>query len=873
MNVENKKEENIAKRILDKWATAVIPKDAIFVKNGKAGVNQNKTRHYGEHGYKGDEVLWIAPKDCIRIEFEDTPDNNHRYILELESVAKSLGFDYCITGHGGKSDYFNIFKLKGIPFNDDNKIAKMLLIDMLLPEMAKDKLDRTNLGWTPTPVIGHPHWKPKYNGAIHRILRGKNPLEHNNEYPKELLKKIEKLKKLNKQSALKWKQTDSWVEDFLLNYCLNNKLPEGERHMIIEKNLAALIIFKKDKELIKKRWRKIQNIREDGILGWEKAILQGKYTSVSAGELVNYIKRNNINYIIPKKEEKTESKENKKINFPSGILKITNYVHNVEFFYEQQPFFYDKTGIFWFWSWKKSKWVMVDEVDVMNAIDDVLQFGGDTVTSSVKSNYLEAFKRVGRKKMPKETPKHWIQFKNKIFDLKTKEIFGATPEYFNCNPIPWDIGESSETPVIDKLFEEWVGKDYVKTLKEIIAYCCLPDYPIHMIFCFIGTGSNGKTKFQQLLSRFIGKDNICSTELDSLLNSRFETAKLYKKLVCQMGETNFGTINKTSLLKKLTGQDLIGFEFKQKKPFDDYSYAKILINSNSLPSSEDTSEGFYRRWLIIDFPNQFPEGKDILEIIPKQEYNNLARQVLKILPRLLEIGTFTNQGSIDERRHRYIMASNPLSLFIDNFCVHYPDRYIRYSELYTAYVQFLKIMKRRIISKKEFSKALELEGYEIKRTSKRYNDSWITDRFIEGIDLKSNFMTLMTDMTQLSLNFPICKIKWKFCDESHKSHNGNTSPETPKFGTLTSVSNGDNATIIRTTKQKEDNFVTIEEPIATGKSILENIGLEDYVEFVRERKEYPIIEFVEKYGKKILNELLKKGYLVEMPKGILKVLE
>ena len=95
-----------SKEILDKWATAIVPKEAIWTnKEGQPQVNQDKVAHYEERGYKGDEVLWIAPKDCIRIEFEDKPDRNHRFILELESAAKSKGYDYCVTGHKGKSDY------------------------------------------------------------------------------------------------------------------------------------------------------------------------------------------------------------------------------------------------------------------------------------------------------------------------------------------------------------------------------------------------------------------------------------------------------------------------------------------------------------------------------------------------------------------------------------------------------------------------------------------------------------------------------------------------------------------------------------------------------------------------------------------------
>ena len=45
---------------------------------------------------------------------------------------------------------------------------------------------------------------------------------------------------------------------------------------------------------------------------------------------------------------------------------------------------------------------------------------------------------------------------------------------------PLDV---ANTPTMDKLFEEWVGKEYVQTLYEIISYCCYMDYPIHLIFC------------------------------------------------------------------------------------------------------------------------------------------------------------------------------------------------------------------------------------------------------------------------------------------------------------------------------------------------------------------------------------------------------
>jgi P4 family phage/plasmid primase-like protien len=441
--------------------------------------------------------------------------------------------------------------------------------------------------------------------------------------------------------------------------------------------------------------------------------------------------------------EKAVEKEKTIEKIKQMNLPITNYYDNAKKFYDIQPYFYDKTGLFWFWQEKESKYAQVDEIDVMISFDDVLGFNGQTVNSKVKTSTIEAMKRLGRKRIPKEAPQKWIQFKNKAYSISSGKIYNITPDYFFTNPIPWEIGVSDATPTMDKLFKEWVGEKYVKTLYQIIAYCCLTSYPIHLIFCLVGCGRNGKSKFQGLLNRFIGNDNICSTELDTLLDSRFESFKLYKKLLCSMGETNFGIMSKTSLLKKLTGQDLIGFEFKNKKPFDDYNYAKIIISSNSLPSSTDTSEGFYRRWLIIDFPNIFPEGKDILKTIPEEEYNNLANKVCKIMKELLEEGKFYNQGSIEERKNKYIFSSNPLSFFINLTCDKGYNLYMRYGELYIAYRKYLSKHKKRAINYKEFNDILALEGLEVQKTSKKIGDEWVNGKFILGVELKAKWIDLI----------------------------------------------------------------------------------------------------------------------------------
>ena len=332
---------------------------------------------------------------------------------------------------------------------------------------------------------------------------------------------------------------------------------------------------------------------------------------------------------------------------------------------ELQPYFYDRTGMFWLWNKQTFCWELSDEVDILNMIDEATN--EDIITSKNRAEIINSLKQQGRKNIPKDIKPTWIQFKDTIVDYETGEEFKATPEYFVTNPIPHELSEFENTPVMDRIFAEWVGEDHVKTLYQILAYCLIPNYPLHRLFCFIGSGLNGKSKFLELLRIFVGKNNVTSTELETLIRSRFEITKLHKKLVCQMGETNFDEMARTSTIKKLTGQDTIGFEYKNKTPFDDKNYAKILIATNNLPTTTDKTLGFYRRWLIIDFPNTFSEAKDILAEIPKEEYNALASKCLGLLKELLEKREFHNEGDIELKTRRYEAHSDFLQEFLNNY--------------------------------------------------------------------------------------------------------------------------------------------------------------------------------------------------------------
>ena len=177
-----------------------------------------------------------------------------------------------------------------------------------------------------------------------------------------------------------------------------------------------------------------------------------------------------------------------------------------------------------------------------------------------------------------------------------------------------------------------------------------------------------------------------------------------------MGENE---IKNSSILKKLTGQDLIGFEYKNKNLFDEVNYAKILIATNNLPETNDKSVGFYRRWVIVDFSFQFSEEVDILATIPEEEYEILGLKCCRILGDLLKDRKFTNEGTIEEREKRYEDKSNPMAKFIKEFCyTTNPDGFIFSYEFEKRFNEWCKENRFRHFSEHTIGKKLKELGME-----------------------------------------------------------------------------------------------------------------------------------------------------------------
>lgn len=273
---------------------------------------------------------------------------------------------------------------------------------------------------------------------------------------------------------------------------------------------------------------------------------------------------------------------------------------------------------------------------------------------------------------PQEPHWRYVCVKNGVFDLKEGVLLPHSPRWFFLNQIPYDIDEEiQECPTIDRLFDEWVGAGHKNKLYEMAAYCLIREYPYQKLFFLYGPGNNGKGTYGRLIKNFIGEINVSGVGLDSLIEDRFASAGLFKKLINISGEVNVAHLKKTDLLKRLTGGDLITAEEKFKPPFTFTNYAKMIFLTNVIPITPDKTIGFYRRFYPVEFAQSF-EGKDdpfVVENLPQEEYRGLLYKCLfEILPRLYQRSfKFTDDRTAAELEEIYESLSNPLHTFVKEY--------------------------------------------------------------------------------------------------------------------------------------------------------------------------------------------------------------
>lgn len=339
---------------------------------------------------------------------------------------------------------------------------------------------------------------------------------------------------------------------------------------------------------------------------------------------------------------------------------------------------------------------------------------GRLITNHVINEFLGHIRRSTYRKLQKlEEPIDKICLENGVLDLKTLKVEEHNPYLIFFNKLPVYYDPSARGQTIKKFLREIVPEDCVAVLEEVAGYCLYKRHFIHIAFMLVGIGRNGKSTFINLLRALLGPNNCSSIPLQQLENNRFAASNLFGKLANLFADLPARALRETSLFKMLTGEDLIPGEKKFKDAFFFTNYSKLIFSCNQIPRSPDDSDGFFRRWIILNFPNNFEGSSCDKKLIDKlttpEELSGFLNIALEGLKRLLKTGDFSSAQSIEAVREEYIRKSDSVASFVmDCVCIS-PDDHISKKELYTAYADYCRLYNSPVVPENTFHRQLQAQ--------------------------------------------------------------------------------------------------------------------------------------------------------------------
>jgi putative DNA primase/helicase len=319
-----------------------------------------------------------------------------------------------------------------------------------------------------------------------------------------------------------------------------------------------------------------------------------------------------------------------------------------------------------------------------------------------------------------------INFKNCLYHIKYNAIRDHTPEYLSLNqkPIPYIV--SVKPKLFGKFLTEVLYPTQIRTMVELFAYTFYRANPHEIFANQFGYGSNGKSVMMATLKALHGPKNSSNIPLKHLINDKFAAADLEGKDVNVDDEASPGTIFDITKLKKLTGNEPSWIQRKNQQPYEARLHAKHFFTSNELPDFADTSEGRYRREIVIAYPNKFvrytnpnnpEEHKEdpYLEskLTTEEELTGIASICMMVLRRILfqqDMRIHVDVRSIEERRKHRQLITNHMPIFVDQVIDSYSgtsEDIIYKDDLYKIYNRFCQLNKVPPLGKSAFSEKLK----------------------------------------------------------------------------------------------------------------------------------------------------------------------
>lgn len=289
----------------------------------------------------------------------------------------------------------------------------------------------------------------------------------------------------------------------------------------------------------------------------------------------------------------------------------------------------------------------------------------------------------------------------------------------------YDPDFSKDMPIFQKYLDTTFPNDKIQQniLQEIfgsIITGCANKF--QKVFLLYGLGGNGKSTFLDILKLAIPKELI-SYVMPDMFNDEYYIIQLQNKLLNIGSDINNVCLPSNFKIIVSSDNEIMAREI-YKSPIKFKSTATHIYSTNQLIDTKDKTNGFFRRWLIVNFKHTIDSKEKI--------YNLASKIVAKEMPQIIAWGLkgvkrlFEQNGFTESLEHEQLLSqwknkdiSGSILEFInENFS--YNDNYQTHkSYIYPLYLEWceqnnfipLTNIKASRIIKENFT-IITINGYE-----------------------------------------------------------------------------------------------------------------------------------------------------------------
>lgn len=298
-----------------------------------------------------------------------------------------------------------------------------------------------------------------------------------------------------------------------------------------------------------------------------------------------------------------------------------------------------------FWQWKGSNWEEVEEHHLLRIIAEEF---GDAAAAKRQSDHTGILKLV-RSLIPmglrtENTP--GVNFLNGYLD-KNLVLHTHDPKYGATYTLKYNYEPTNICPPLfaGHLLQCWgEDEDYADKVRALRQAICTTLFGVasSMQRCFLlkGIAESGKSTVREVVQGLV-PENVVSHVPPEQWSDKFMPVMMANKLLNVCGEISSERYISGKHFKEIIEGTTLAGQFKGKDIFNFRPSCAQWFTGNHLPKTKDTSEGFNRRFLILNFSRRIEKTQKIFhfhDYILERESGQIASWAVQ------EMVNLTGQG-------------------------------------------------------------------------------------------------------------------------------------------------------------------------------------------------------------------------------------